>query len=121
MIKKVAVIGAGTMGNGIAHVFAQNNFEVNLVDVNADQLEKALQTISKNFDRQIAKRTIAEAIKKQSLANISTFTAINEGVQDADIVVEAATENVELKLKIFKEIDEAAPASAIIATNTSSI
>lgn len=121
MIKKVAVIGAGTMGNGIAHVFAQNNFEVNLVDVNAAQLEKALQTISKNFDRQVAKGTITKDVKKQSLANISTFTSVNEGVQDADIVVEAATENVELKLKIFKEIDEAAPASAILASNTSSI
>jgi len=121
MIKKVSVIGAGTMGNGIAHVFAQNNFEVNLVDVNAAQLEKALQTISKNFDRQVAKGVIAEDVKKQSLANISTFTSIKEGVQDADIVVEAATENVELKLKIFKEIDEAAPASALLASNTSSI
>ena len=121
MIKKVSVIGAGTMGNGIAHVFAQNNFEVNLVDVNAAQLEKALQAISKNFDRQIAKGTIAENVKKQSLANISTFTSIKEGVQDADIVVEAATENVELKLEIFKAIDEAAPASAILASNTSSI
>jgi 3-hydroxybutyryl-CoA dehydrogenase len=121
MIKKVSVIGAGTMGNGIAHVFAQNNFEVNLIDVNAAQLEKALLTISKNFDRQIAKGSISEEVKKQSLANISTFTNIKEGVQDADIVVEAATENIELKLKIFKEIDSAAPASAILATNTSSI
>jgi 3-hydroxybutyryl-CoA dehydrogenase len=121
MIKKVSVIGAGTMGNGIAHVFAQNNFEVNLIDVNAAQLEKALQTISKNFDRQIAKGSIGEEVKKQSLANISTFTNIKDGVQDADIVIEAATENIELKLKIFKEIDSAAPASAILATNTSSI
>lgn len=121
MIKKVSVIGAGTMGNGIAHVFAQNNFKVNLIDVNAAQLEKALQTISKNFDRQIVKGVIDEDVKKQSLANISTFTSIKDGVQDADIVVEAATENVDLKLKIFKDIDEAAPASAILATNTSSI
>ncbi|MBV9960972.1 MAG: 3-hydroxybutyryl-CoA dehydrogenase [Parafilimonas sp.] len=121
MINKVSVIGAGTMGNGIAHVFAQNNFEVNLIDVNAAQLEKALQTIAKNFDRQIAKGNITEEIKKQSLAHISTFTNIKEGVRDADIVVEAATENVDLKLKIFKEIDEAAPASAILASNTSSI
>ncbi len=121
MIKKVSVIGAGTMGNGIAHVFAQNNFEVNLVDVNAAQLEKALQTIAKNFDRQIAKGSITEETKKQALTNISTFTSIKEGVQDADIVIEAATENVDLKLKIFKEIDEAAPASAILASNTSSI
>ena len=121
MIKKVSVIGAGTMGNGIAHVFAQNNFEVNLIDVNAVQLEKSLQTISKNFDRQIAKGAIPEDIKKQSLANISTFTSIHKGVQDSDIVVEAATENVDLKLKIFKDIDEAAPVSAILASNTSSI
>ena len=121
MIKKVSVIGAGTMGNGIAHVFAQNNFEVNLVDVNALQLEKALQTISKNLDRQVSKNAITEEQKKQSLANISTFTNIKEGVQDADLVIEAATENTELKLKIFKELDEAAPASTILATNTSSI
>lgn len=121
MIRKVSVIGAGTMGNGIAHVFAQNNFEVNLIDVNAAQLEKALQTISKNFERQMAKGSITEDVKKQSLANISTYTSIKEGVKDADIVIEAATENVELKLKIFKEIDDAAPASAILASNTSSI
>ena len=121
MIKKVSVIGAGTMGNGIAHVFAQNNFEVNLIDVNAEQLEKALQTISKNLDRQITKGSISEEQKKQSLANISTFTNIKEGVQDADLVIEAATENMELKLKIFKALDEAAPASSILATNTSSI
>lgn len=121
MIKKVSVIGAGTMGNGIAHVFAQNNFEVNLIDVNAAQLEKALQTISKNFDRQIAKGIIDEDVKKQSLANISTFTSVKDGVLDADIIIEAATENVDLKLKIFKDIDEAAPASSILATNTSSI
>jgi 3-hydroxybutyryl-CoA dehydrogenase len=121
MIKKVSVIGAGTMGNGIAHVFAQNNFEVNLIDVNASQLEKALQTISKNLHRQVSKNAITEEQKKQSLANISTFTNIKEGVQDADLVIEAATENTELKLKIFKELDEAAPASTILATNTSSI
>ncbi len=121
MIKKVSVIGAGTMGNGIAHVFAQNNFEVNLIDVNAAQLEKALQTISKNFDRQISKNTITEEQKKQSLANISTYTNLQEGVQDADLVIEAATENTELKLKIFKQLDEFAPASTILATNTSSI
>lgn len=121
MIKKVSVIGAGTMGNGIAHVFAQNNFEVNLIDVNAAQLEKALQTISKNLDRQLSKNTITEEQKKQSLANISTYTNLKEGVQDADLIVEAATENTELKLKIFKQIDECAPVSTILATNTSSI
>lgn len=121
MIKKVSVIGAGTMGNGIAHVFAQNNFEVNLVDVNAAQLEKALQTISKNFDRQVSKNIITAEEKKESLAGISCFTNLKEGVQDADLVVEAATENIELKLKIFAALDEAAPVSAILATNTSSI
>lgn len=121
MIKKVSVIGAGTMGNGIAHVFAQNNFEVNLVDVNASQLEKALQIIAKNFDRQISKGIVTEGQKKEALANISTFTNMREGVQDADLVVEAATENTDLKLKIFKELDEGAPVSAILATNTSSI
>jgi len=121
MIKKVSVIGAGTMGNGIAHVFAQNNFEVNLIDVNEAQLRKALQNIAKNFDRQVSKGTITEAVKKEALAHISTFTSLKEGVQDADIVIEAATENTDLKLKIFKEIDEAAPASAILVSNTSSI
>jgi 3-hydroxybutyryl-CoA dehydrogenase len=121
MIKKVSVVGAGTMGNGIAHVFAQNNFEVNLIDVNVQQLEKALQTISKNFDRQISKGAVTEEQKKEALANISTYTNIPEGVRDADLVVEAATENTDLKLKIFKEVDESAPASTILATNTSSI
>src|ERR1043166_6381319 len=121
MIRKVSVIGAGTMGNGIAHVFAQNNFEVNLADVNAAQIEKALQTIAKNFDRQINKGTITEEQKKEALSNISTFINIGDGVSDADLVVEAATENVELKLKIFKQLDEAAPVSAILPTNTSSI
>lgn len=121
MIKKVAVIGAGTMGNGIAHVFAQNGFAVNLVDVNANQLDKALQTIAKNLDRQLLKGSISEDVKQQSLANISTVTSVKEGVQNADLVVEAATENMELKLKIFKEIDEAAPPAAILASNTSSI
>jgi 3-hydroxybutyryl-CoA dehydrogenase len=121
MIRTVAVVGAGTMGNGIAHVFAQNNFEVNLVDVNAMQIGRALQTIAKNFDRQISKGAVTEEQKKEALANISTFTDLREGVQDADLVVEAATENTDLKLKIFKEIDDNAPGSAILASNTSSI
>lgn len=121
MIKKVSVIGAGTMGNGIAHVFAQNNFEVNLIDISPERLEAALQNISKNLDRQIAKGLVSEEIKKASLTNISTFTSIKEGVADADIIVEAVTENPELKLQIFKEVDDFAPASAILATNTSSI
>jgi 3-hydroxybutyryl-CoA dehydrogenase len=121
MIQKIAVIGAGTMGNGIAHVFAQAGFEVHLIDVNATQLEKALQTISKNFDRQIAKQTATEEIKSTSLSNIKTFRAINEGVKDVQIVVEAATENTDLKLKIFKDLDAHAGSDCILATNTSSI
>jgi len=121
MIRTVAVVGAGTMGNGIAHVFAQNNFEVNLVDVNAMQIGKALQTIAKNFDRQISKGAVREEQKKEALANISTFTGLREGVQDADLVIEAATENTALKLKIFRELDDSAPGSAILASNTSSI
>ena len=117
----VAVIGAGTMGNGIAHVFAQAGFIVTLIDVNAVQLEKAIVTIGKNFDRQIAKGSISEAVKTAAIANISTSTDIATGVQNAQLVIEAATENVDLKLKIFKQIDDAAPSDCILATNTSSI
>jgi 3-hydroxybutyryl-CoA dehydrogenase len=120
-MKNVSVIGAGTMGNGIAHVFAQNGFTVSLIDVNAGQLEKALQTVTKNLDRQVAKGAIKEEQKQTSLANITTYTDIAEGTKHAELVVEAATENTDLKLKIFKQIDEVAPASAILATNTSSI
>lgn len=120
-MKNIAVIGAGTMGNGIAHVFAQSGFKVNLIDVNAAQLEKALVTISKNLDRQITKGSLTEEQKKQTLANLSTNTNITEGVANADLVVEAATESTELKLKIFKQIDEAAPENCILASNTSSI
>ena len=118
---QVSVIGAGTMGNGIAHVFAQNGFAVNLIDVSAQQLEKAIQTITKNFDRQIAKGAITEAQKQKALSNITTVTDIGEGIKNAELVVEAATENTELKLKIFRQIDEAAPSTAILASNTSSI
>ena len=121
MIKNVSVIGAGTMGNGIAHVFAQNGFAVNLIDVSPAQLEKAMLTITKNFDRQISKGTITEEQKQNALSNITTVTDLTEGIKNADLVIEAATENVDLKLKIFKQIDEAAPAAAILATNTSSI
>jgi 3-hydroxybutyryl-CoA dehydrogenase len=121
MIQNVSVIGAGTMGNGIAHVFAQNGYKVTLVDVNASQLEKALQTIGKNFDRQIAKGSATEEQKSSALANISTNTQITDGVKNADLVVEAATENTQLKLEIFRQLDIAAPAQAILATNTSSI
>ena len=120
-VTNVSVIGAGTMGNGIAHVFAQNGFSVQLIDVNAAQLEKALQTISKNLDRQIAKGTLTEEQKTATLSNLQTETDLKKGVSQADLVVEAATENVELKLNIFKIIDEAAPANAILASNTSSI
>lgn len=121
MIKNIAVIGAGTMGNGIAHVFAQNEFKVILVDVNAAQLEKAIVTIGKNLDRQVAKAIITEEQKKTAVANITTATDIAIGVKNAQLVIEAATENIEVKLKIFKQIDEAAPAGCILATNTSSI
>ena len=121
MIKNVSVIGAGQMGNGIAHVFAQAGFKVTLIDVSAAQLEKAVATIGKNFDRQITKGTVTEADKKSALDNITSQTDLAVGVKDAQLVVEAATENIELKLKIFKAIDEAAPAGCILASNTSSI
>ncbi len=117
----ISVIGAGAMGNGIAHVFAQNNFLVALVDVNADQLQKALQTISKNLDRQIAKGTLTEEQKTSTLSNIKIETDIAIGVKNATLVIEAATENTDLKLKIFRQIDEAAPDGCILASNTSSI
>jgi len=120
-LKNVAVIGAGTMGNGIAHVFAQTGFKVNLVDVSAPQLDKALLTIEKNFDRQIAKGSATEEQKKTALANLTTFTDMGQGVAAAQLVVEAATENIDLKLSIFKQLDTIAPANALLATNTSSI
>ena len=120
-INKVSVIGAGTMGNGIAHVFAQAGFTVNLVDVNASQLQKALDTITKNLDRQISKGSVTDEQKKTTLGNISLVNDVAEGVKNADLVVEAATENVNLKLEIFKQLDMAAPAGCILATNTSSI
>lgn len=121
MIEQVSVIGAGTMGNGIAHVFAQAGFKVTLVDVSQPQLDKAIATIGKNLDRQLAKGTLTEEAKQKTLANITTATAIAEGVQKAALVVEAATENTDLKLKIFQQIDAAAPAGCLLATNTSSI
>jgi 3-hydroxybutyryl-CoA dehydrogenase len=120
-IKNVSVIGAGQMGNGIAHVFAQAGFSVTLIDVSAAQLEKALATIAKNFDRQIAKGSLTEADKATALQNIATNTSVAEGVAQANLVVEAATENIDLKLKIFADIDAAAPQGCILATNTSSI
>lgn len=117
----IAVIGAGTMGNGIAHVFAQNGFKVNIVDVSLTQLDKALANIAKNFDRQIAKGIATEEQKKNALANITVHSDLTKGVGDAALVVEAATENEELKLQIFEQIDIFAPKEAILATNTSSI
>lgn len=120
-MKNIAVIGSGTMGNGIAHVFAQNGFRVSLIDVSADALKKAVVTIEKNLDRQVAKETITEAIKRSALANITTYADLKQGVKDSDLVVEAATENTELKLNIFREIDNACSGSTILASNTSSI
>ncbi len=118
---KVAVIGAGTMGNGIAHVFAQFGYNVNLIDVSQAALDRALATISKNLDRQVKKEKISEADKKAALDNITTFTSIEAGVKDRALVVEAATENLDLKLKIFGEMDQHSPEDAVLATNTSSI
>ena len=120
-MKNIAVIGAGAMGNGIAHAFAQSGFKVQLIDVNQAALTTAVATITKNLDRLVAKDKIDETDKSQTLDNISTFTNIAEGVEYASLVVEAATENVDLKLKIFKELDQACPEDTILATNTSSI
>jgi 3-hydroxybutyryl-CoA dehydrogenase len=117
----VSVIGAGTMGNGIAHVFAQSGFKVSLVDVNPSQLQRAMDTINKNLDRQLTKGTITEGQKKATLTNIEVSSIIAEGVKTANLVIEAATENVDLKLSIFEQMDTHAPAGCILATNTSSI
>ncbi len=120
-MKNVAVIGAGTMGNGIAHTFAQFGCKVALIDVAQASLDKGLATIAKNLDRQVAKEQITENDKTSTLANITTFTSISEGVKNVDLVVEAATENIDLKLKIFRDLDEATDKNVILATNTSSI
>ena len=120
-MKNIAVIGAGTMGNGIAHVFAQFGYRVNLIDVSQASLDKALATISKNLDRQLAKEAITESEKQNTLSNLTTFTSLIDGVKGVDLVVEAATENVDLKLQIFKELDAATSENVILATNTSSI
>ncbi len=120
-MQNISVIGAGTMGNGIAHVFAQQGFTVSLIDTQAPQLEKALKTISRNLDRQIAKGLLTEENKNTTLSAITTYTELSAGVAKADLVVEAATENVELNLKIFRQLDELAPPNAILASNTSSI
>jgi len=121
MKKLISVIGAGTMGNGIAHVFAQNGFKVNLIDVNDEQLNKAITTITKNLDRQVSKGIFDEDKKQDVLKNITIHNNLAEGVRETDLVIEAATENTELKLKIFKQLDESALADCILASNTSSI
>lgn len=120
-MKSIAVIGSGTMGNGIAHTFAQFGYRVNLVDINQEALDRALGTIGKNLDRQVAKGTLTEAAKADTLANIISFTDLKAGVEAADLIVEAATENLDLKLKIFKDLDAFAKPKAILASNTSSI
>ena len=120
-MKNIAVIGAGTMGNGIAHTFAQSGFKVQLIDISEDSLTRGMSTITNNLDRMVAKEKITEADKQATLDNITTFTSLSEGVKHAELVVEAATENIDLKLKIFKQLDEACPPHTILATNTSSI
>ena len=120
-MKNIAVIGAGTMGNGIAHTFAQSGFNVNLIDTSQASIDKALAIISKNLDRMVAKEKITESEKATTLGNISSFTDMVQGVANVDLVVEAATENIDLKLKIFKNLDEATGANTILASNTSSI
>jgi 3-hydroxybutyryl-CoA dehydrogenase len=120
-MKNIAVIGAGTMGNGIAHVFAQSGYNVNLIDLSQDALEKAFGTITKNLDRQLAKEKITAENKEDTLARITLHTNMAAGIEGADLVVEAATENTSLKLKIFKQLDELADSDTILATNTSSI
>ena len=118
---QISIIGAGTMGNGIAHVFAQYGYNVCLIDVSSDSIKKGIETISKNLDRMVAKEKITVVDKENTLKNISTFSSLGEGVRNADIVIEAATENVDLKNKIFNELDQLCKPSAILATNTSSI
>ena len=120
-MKNIAVIGAGTMGNGIAHVFAQFGHTVTLIDVSQDALDKAKATITKNLDRQVTKGTLSEAEKLNTLSNITTDTSIENGVKNVQLVVEAATENIELKLKIFNELDRVCAPEVILASNTSSI
>ncbi len=120
-MKNISVIGSGTMGNGIAHVFAMNGYKVNLIDINDAALQKAVAKIGSNLDRQVAKQLITEEQKTETLANITTTTELKSGVSMADLVVEAATENSSIKLQLFKDIDAAAPAHCILASNTSSI
>jgi len=120
-LKTVTVIGSGTMGNGICHVFAQNGFNVHMMDINQGALDKAIATIGKNMDRQVSKNTLTEEAKQQAISRIKTYTEMAEAVKDADIVIEAATENIDLKIKIFQQLDTLVPEHCILATNTSSI
>ena len=120
-MENIAVIGAGTMGNGIAHVFAQNGYKVNLIDISTEALDKAFKTIEKNLDRMLSKEKITTETKEKTLSNLHKITNLKDGVSDADLVVEAATENMDIKLSIFKQMDHFAPANCILSTNTSSI
>ncbi|MCA0430142.1 MAG: 3-hydroxybutyryl-CoA dehydrogenase [Bacteroidetes bacterium] len=120
-MKNITVIGSGTMGNGIAHTFAQYGFKVNLVDINENALQKAIATITKNLDRQLQKGAITEDVKNNTLSNITTLTDLEKGAKGADLVVEAASENIDVKLKIFKQLDEICDSKTILASNTSSI
>ncbi|WP_040757646.1 3-hydroxyacyl-CoA dehydrogenase family protein [Winogradskyella psychrotolerans] len=120
-MKNIAVIGAGTMGNGIAHTFAQSGFKVQLIDLSEASLKRGMDTIARNLDRMVAKEKISEADKAETLGNITTFTSTEDGVKNVDLVVEAATENIDLKLKIFKQLDAVCSENTILATNTSSI
>jgi 3-hydroxybutyryl-CoA dehydrogenase len=120
-MKNISVIGSGTMGNGIAHIFAQFGYQVNLIDVNESALQKAIATITKNLDRQVQKNSITEEIKNSTLKNISTFSDLSKACVDADLVIEAASENIDIKLNIFKQLDAICPPNTILASNTSSI
>jgi len=120
-MKNIAVIGSGTMGNGIAHTFAQSDYRVHLIDISEEALKRGMATISKNLDRMVAKEKITEEDKQQTLSNIKTFTNLEEGVEYASLVVEAATENLDLKLNIFRDLEKYCPEDTILASNTSSI
>ena len=120
-MKQITVVGAGTMGNGIAHVFAMKGYQISLMDISESALEKAVSVIGKNLDRMVKKERISETDKANTLGNIETFTNMKDAVANANLVIEAATENIDLKLKIFKQMDDLSPADAILATNTSSI
>jgi 3-hydroxybutyryl-CoA dehydrogenase len=120
-MNNIAVIGSGTMGNGIAHVFAQFGYQVSLIDINQDALDKAMATISKNLDRQVSKGSLSKNDKTKALSNIKVFTDLSEGLKNTDLVVEAATENLSIKLDLFRQLDGLCPEKTILATNTSSI